>query len=210
MPAGRRAGLDLRGESPHEGVCPENTEVDRPVNAQSDLQSRVVRFWQLSGNGLSGSPADALCLVKPRGFEPLAPCMPLTSQPLTPQWASPRCPSTALVSWRMASKRHGAGCGDMRFGCWQIAGGSAMRALRSRWTGSPSRRGASDGGVSRSHGSLRGGRRPSSLPRPSRRRVDPAVRVPAGGRLGPPRPACGPAGRLAAGGPARRSGRPTG
>jgi hypothetical protein len=51
---------------------------------------------------------------------------------------------------------------------------------------------------------------PSPLPRPSRQRVDSAVRVRAGGRLLPPPPACGPAGRPAAGGPARRSGRPTG
>jgi hypothetical protein len=29
----------------------------------------------------------------------------------------------------MELKRHGAGCGDMKFGCWQIAGGSAVRAL---------------------------------------------------------------------------------
>ena len=38
------------------------------------------RAW---GHGPSGNPADALC-GGAEGFEPLTPCMPLTSQPLTP------------------------------------------------------------------------------------------------------------------------------
>jgi hypothetical protein len=64
-------------------------------------------------------------VVELRGFEPLTPCMPLTSQPLAPQRASTRCLISVLLSTQMAMKRHGAGCGDMRFGCWQIAGSSA-------------------------------------------------------------------------------------
>ena len=87
---------------------------------------------------LSGSAADALCLVELRGFEPLTPCMPLTSQPLAPQRASTRRLISVLLSTQIAMKRYGAGCGDVRFGCWQIAGGSpcerTMRALRSRWS----------------------------------------------------------------------------
>jgi hypothetical protein len=29
-----------------------------------------------------------------------------------------------LLSTQIAMKRHGAGCGDVRLGCWRIAGGS--------------------------------------------------------------------------------------
>jgi integrase-like protein len=89
----------------------------------------LANLWQMA---LRARGEDALCLVELRGFEPLTPCMPLTSQPLTTQRVPARCLSSALVSRRMAWKRHGAGCGDMRFGCWQIAGGSTMGALRSR------------------------------------------------------------------------------
>jgi hypothetical protein len=48
--------------------------------------------------------------------------MPLTSQPLAPQHASTRCLISVLVSIQIAMKRLGAGCGDVRLGCWQIAG----------------------------------------------------------------------------------------
>jgi hypothetical protein len=34
-----------------------------------------------------------------------------------------------LLSIQIAMKRRGAGGGDVRLGCWQIAGSSAMRAL---------------------------------------------------------------------------------
>jgi hypothetical protein len=33
----------------------------------------LANLWQAS---LSGRPADVLCLVELRGFEPLTPCMP--------------------------------------------------------------------------------------------------------------------------------------
>ena len=65
-----------------------------------------------------------------RGFEPLTPCMPLTSQPLAPQHASTRCLISVLLSTQIAMKRHGAGCGDVRLGCWQIAGSAGHRR---RW-----------------------------------------------------------------------------
>jgi hypothetical protein len=41
-------------------------------------------------------------------------CMPLTSRAFTPQPVSTRCLPSALVSRRIASKRHGAVCGDVR------------------------------------------------------------------------------------------------
>jgi hypothetical protein len=72
---------------------------------------------------------DALCLVELRGFEPLTPCMPLTSQPLAPQRASTRRLISVLLSTQIAMKRHGAGCGEARLGCWQIAGSSGLDAL---------------------------------------------------------------------------------
>jgi hypothetical protein len=78
---------------------------------------------------LSGSAADALCLVELRGFEPLTPCMPLTSQPLAQQHASTRPLTSVLLSTQIAMKRHGAGYGDVRLGCWQIAGSSEIRTL---------------------------------------------------------------------------------
>jgi hypothetical protein len=50
----------------------------------------------------------ALCLVELRGFEPLTPCMPLTSQPLAPQHASTRCLKSVLLRTQIAMKRYGA------------------------------------------------------------------------------------------------------
>jgi hypothetical protein len=67
--------------------------------------------------------------VELRGFEPLTPCMPLTSRWLMPQHVSIRALLLALVSRLMASKRRGAVCGDVRLGCWRIAGTSG------NWTG---------------------------------------------------------------------------
>src|SRR5215207_9921827 len=69
--------------------------------------------------------------------------MPLTSRPLAPQHASTRCLISVLLSTQIAMKRHGAGCGDVRLGCWQIAGSSGHRRLSviarsaSRWTRAP-------------------------------------------------------------------------
>jgi hypothetical protein len=90
--------------------------------------------------------------------------------------------------------------------CWRFRRTSAQESMRQghRVVGAPGTvecRGLD--------GSVRAARRPSPVPRPRRRRVGSAVPVPAGGRLGPPRPARGPAGRPAAGGQARRSGQPT-
>ena len=43
-------------------------------------------------------------VVELRGFEPLAPCMPLTSQPLTPHNSATRLHASVLLSTRMTSK----------------------------------------------------------------------------------------------------------
>jgi hypothetical protein len=48
-------------------------------------------------------------VVELRGFEPLTPCMPLTSQPLAPQHASARSLISVLLSIQIAMKRHDAG-----------------------------------------------------------------------------------------------------
>jgi hypothetical protein len=52
----------------------------------------------------------------------LTSCMPLTSQPLAPHHSSTRSHTSALLSTRIASRRHGAECGIVRDGCWRIAG----------------------------------------------------------------------------------------
>jgi hypothetical protein len=90
------------------------------------------RFWANLCNGaqIRAGVEDALCLVELRGFEPLTPCMPLTSQPLAPHHASTRCLISVLLSTQIAMKRHGAGCGDVRLRCWQIAGSAGHRR---RW-----------------------------------------------------------------------------
>ena len=55
----------------------------------------------------------------------------------------PRVASYQCCSPQMELKRHGAGCGDARLGCWQIAGSSGHRRLSviarsaSRWTRAP-------------------------------------------------------------------------
>jgi hypothetical protein len=108
--------------------------------AEQTLESHPNRstqrvFWRtrtaFSGESLAmalrAGVRDVLCLVELRGFEPLTPCMPLTSQPLAPQHASTRCLRSVLLSAQIATKRRGAGCGDVRLGCWQIAGSLARR-----------------------------------------------------------------------------------
>ena len=73
---------------------------------------------------LSKSAADALCLVELRGFEPLTPCMPLTSRPLT-HHHTPTCSRTsAQLRRRAGSRSHSAACGVVRLSCWRIAGRS--------------------------------------------------------------------------------------
>jgi hypothetical protein len=66
----------------------------------------LANLWQMA---LRAEGEDALCLVELRGFEPLTPCMPLTSQPLTPQRASTRCLISVRLSTQIAMKRHGDG-----------------------------------------------------------------------------------------------------
>ena len=102
--------------------------------------SFLANLWQTT---LRAKVGDTLRLVKLRGFEPLTPCMPLTSQPLAPQHASTRCLISVLLSTQIGRKRHGAGCGDVRLGCWQIAGSSGHKRLSviarsaSRWARAP-------------------------------------------------------------------------
>ena len=67
------------------------------------------RFWQnLWQMVLRAGVEGALCLVELRGFEPLTPCIPLTSRWLMPQHVSIRSLLLALVSTPTESMRHGA------------------------------------------------------------------------------------------------------
>jgi hypothetical protein len=47
---------------------------------------------------VSGSPADALCLVELRGFEPLTPCMPCHPQPFASCIAASLGTTSALLN----------------------------------------------------------------------------------------------------------------
>jgi hypothetical protein len=125
-------GLDFCGEGPQEECRVLRTHRSRPSRQRSECYptSHGVICWQTA---LSGSAADALCLVGLRGFEPLTPCLPLTSQPLAPQHASTRCLISGLLRIQIATKRNGAGCGDVRLGCWQIAGSSGYRRRWRHW-----------------------------------------------------------------------------
>jgi hypothetical protein len=98
--------------------------LDRPSRAD------CCRLTARGGRFASGRrPRGPLTWVELRGFEPLTPCMPLTSRPLAPQHASTRCLVSVLPSTQFAMKRRGAGCGDVRLGCWQIAGTCGHRRL---------------------------------------------------------------------------------
>jgi Phage integrase family len=61
----------------------------------------LANLWQMA---LRAEGEDALCLVELRGFEPLTPCMPLTSQPFTPQRVSTPRLLSALVSRQISTR----------------------------------------------------------------------------------------------------------
>jgi hypothetical protein len=111
----------MRHPAPHQIVAAEwpwQTEATRCCMWQSEA-SFLANLWQTA---LRAKVGDALRLVELPRSEPLTPCMPLTSQPLASQRASTRCLISVLLSTQIAIKRHGAGCGEVRLGCWQIAG----------------------------------------------------------------------------------------
>jgi hypothetical protein len=84
---------------------------------------RLVQPKRRSRSTLPGPPS-----VSPRDscetstLDLLTACMPLTSQALAPQHASTRSLASVLLSPQSAMKGHGAGCSDVRLGCWRIAG----------------------------------------------------------------------------------------
>ena len=98
--------------------------VQRTERSSSHGERFLANLWQMA---LRARVEDALCLVELRGFEPLTPCMPLTSRRLPSQYVPACFPTSVLLTRRMASKRHGEACGDVRLGCWQTAGRSGVR-----------------------------------------------------------------------------------
>lgn len=78
-----------------------------------------------------GCPFQETVRVELRGFEPLTPCMPLTSQPFTHHYTATCSRVSALLSTRMASRSHSATCGDVRLSCWRIAGRSGTEGSTS-------------------------------------------------------------------------------
>jgi hypothetical protein len=78
-PGQGRAGLEiLQGETLTTALASgEAPKLPESVSAQSvlmDASSEILaNLWQATAEG---NPADALCLVELRGFEPLTPCMP--------------------------------------------------------------------------------------------------------------------------------------
>jgi len=70
----------------------------------------------------SGSGFEYRTVVELRGFEPLTPCMPLTSHGFPSQYLPTRCPASVLLSMQLASRRQWAARGVVRLGCWRIAG----------------------------------------------------------------------------------------
>jgi hypothetical protein len=75
----------------------------------------------------------ALCLVELRGFEPLTPCMPLTSQPLAPQHTATRSHTSLLLSRRIRCKRDIAAHSYVRHlllaDCWQTRSSAPLEHL---------------------------------------------------------------------------------
>jgi hypothetical protein len=69
-----------------------------------------------------GSGFEYRTVVELRGFEPLTPCMPLTSQPLPPRHFAMRSHTSAQLSTHIRSRQHGAWRGVVRHCCWRIAG----------------------------------------------------------------------------------------
>jgi hypothetical protein len=61
----------------------------------------LANLWQMA---FRASVEVALCLVELRGFEPLTPCMPLTSQAFAAHHLPPRYLISTLLTRRMASK----------------------------------------------------------------------------------------------------------
>jgi hypothetical protein len=74
-------------------------------------------------------------VVELRGFEPLTPCMPLTSHSFTSQHAPMRSQASALLNTSIADGRRGAASGLARPCCWQIAvaGLGSKRLQRHRY-----------------------------------------------------------------------------
>jgi hypothetical protein len=90
--AAGRAGLKTRRESPHDDTRTVSSKVPKPVSTHGVLADAVsetlANLWQAT---LSGSAADALCLVELRGFEPLTPCMPSRDCVLKRCWSRRFC-----------------------------------------------------------------------------------------------------------------------
>ena len=101
--------------------------IETPPPAPSG--TRVARIGQ-PGSGKKrrrrkGKPLTCgVVVVELRGFEPLTPCMPLTSQPLAPHQLPTRHLVSALLSRPMVSRRSEAAHGVARPCCWQFAGDS--------------------------------------------------------------------------------------
>jgi site-specific DNA recombinase len=69
-----------------------------------------------------GSGFEYRTVVELRGFEPLTPCMPLTSQPFTSQHTATHSHTSVPLSTRIRCKRDMAAHSLVRHCCWRIAG----------------------------------------------------------------------------------------
>jgi len=125
----RRLKSFCMGSSHDAGVVGENgPKSPETVRAQSvpaaTSSETLANLWQAA---LSGSPADALCLVELRGFEPLTPCMPCHPHHFTWPFAALLCTASSLLSevaGRGTVVRHEAACG--------IAADNLLTAPRAR------------------------------------------------------------------------------
>jgi hypothetical protein len=125
-----------RAIGPHLGLQrhrqhPPGTFAEQLLQVQGQLSLCVLISHYTQHRGVPSSPASARRRPPHRsGWKVRRALMPGTHPQVPTITPSTRRLISVLLSTQIAMKRHGAGCGDVKLGCWQIARSSAMRALQ--------------------------------------------------------------------------------